>query len=151
MIQWLSNKGLEKVGLGLPGTSLGGTEQGFLQPESGWPNLRAEVWTPSLTRNSEMSCPTDTQTDSRQNKLDIYFFYISFIYTLSPFMGLSVHVWYCLYNIVGRDLTWWMSRVPVNTLHFVPLPWEMWVKRLCVSGHLVYIVWAFSVLVLPVD
>jgi hypothetical protein len=23
----------------------------------------------------------------------------SFISTLSPFMGLSVHVWYCLYNI----------------------------------------------------
>jgi len=33
-----------------------------------------------------------------------------------------------------------MSRVPVNTLHSIPLPWEVWVKRICVSGHLGYIV-----------
>jgi hypothetical protein len=44
-----------------------------------------------------------------------------------------------------------MSRVPVNTLHFIPLPWEIWVMRICVSGRLGDSVSAFSVLVLLVE
>ena len=32
-----------------------------------------------------------------------------------------------------------MSCVPVNTLHSIPLPWEVCVKGICVSGHLGYI------------
>jgi hypothetical protein len=44
-----------------------------------------------------------------------------------------------------------MSRVPVNTLHFIPLPWEICVMRICVSCRLGGSVWAFSVLVLLVE
>jgi hypothetical protein len=43
-----------------------------------------------------------------------------------------------------------MSRVPLNTLHFIPIPWEICVMRICVSGRLDDSVRAFSVLVLLV-
>jgi hypothetical protein len=31
-----------------------------------------------------------------------------------------------------------MGRVPVNSLHFVPLPWEIWVKRIYVRSFGLY-------------
>jgi hypothetical protein len=43
-----------------------------------------------------------------------------------------------------------MGLVPMNTLHFILLPWEVYVMRICVAGQLGYIVGAFSVVVLPV-
>ena len=36
-----------------------------------------------------------------------FYMYLLYLYPQSV-MGLSVQVWYCLYNVVGRDLAWWV-------------------------------------------
>jgi hypothetical protein len=79
----------------------------------------------------------------------IYKFFLTPLFLPSVHRGLPVHVWYCQYKhwLLRLDM---MSRVPVNTLHFMQLPYEVHIKRICVSNQVGRIVWAVSVSVLPV-